>query len=80
MHKQHGAGNRAGALYSKKGENMKTESIGDYVLLFERVRPSGAVRVAAIPDHGDTIRSQFIGYTKAEILQSMRALINAAKR
>ena len=59
---------------------MKTESIGDYVLLFERARPSGAVRVAAIPNYGETIRSQFIGYTKSEILQSMRALIDAAKR
>ena len=58
---------------------MKTETIGEYLLFFERVHPSGAVRVAAIPDHGETIRWQFMGYTKSEILQSMRALIDAAK-
>ena len=58
---------------------MKTETIGEYLLFFERVHPSGAVRVAAIPDHGETIHWQFMDYTKSEIMQSMRALIAAAK-
>lgn len=31
---------------------------------------------AAIPDHGETIRQRFIGYTKAEMISRMKHLIN----
>jgi hypothetical protein len=53
---------------------MKTESIGQYLLIFERT-PTGIVNVSAVPDTGETIRARFIGYGEAQILREMRALL-----
>ena len=46
----------------------------DYFIFFDRYH--WGYEGVAIPDHGETIRWKFIGYTKREMLAFMKDLIN----
>jgi hypothetical protein len=54
---------------------MKPLDYKDYLITFDRHH--WGIEAWAIPDHGETIRHKFIGYTKKEMIATMKSLIES---
>ena len=54
---------------------MKTCNFRGYLIALDRHH--WGYEAVAIPDHGETIRQKFIGYTRAEMIEAMRDLIRS---
>ena len=53
---------------------MKTYTIGQYLIVFEKLH-DGGISVSAIPDNGETIRRRFYGYTQKELRNEISAMV-----
>ena len=54
---------------------MITSTHKDYLITIETLH-NGALQFAAIPDHGDTIRSTYYGYDQHDALSAFITLID----